>query len=711
MLNFIRLTGAFAASFFKSRATLQLSDTAVAQFASLFHIIGRSDYNVPQAFSDPAYLDIRYEEWSRSLGIGMAVNKDKSPRRKKPGKAPVKANASGTAAAKAINGIVASHKWAQGPLAEFAIDFPEAPPATDWPYAAHIIGSGLQRRDLASAKLLTLLNALDAASDRKSANTILEAVRVAVEAQWMEYGPHLRDAALKLLEQSSSRSDRGFETFLAAWPRLRSDRLLRTSAVKALASNLVLVGARLQSLQQLEGDFATARLVLCLCMVPDANDVNPDELASLLGAWAGNTKWGQVHHRLWWTEQAKECGGRPLTDVPAAVTEAVRHIEQLRLTGGRRRPELQLAEMAPESRAAWRRLLKRSVGSDEDLGAAVAEALLWYTAPVDDRQAQLAVMELYGREVRTALAPLREHCARIVRTRVESILGLVEGQPDVADLIDGRGAVQDDRALALDVPARIHEPRTWIGDARIEAMIEAAIASAADGYAREFESTADSGEETHVANLFRDVQHQFHAVNRRIATLAAESGANKRLVLRLDYRVVGKHEEGGPGVGPPSFSTDVCLLVQAREGTCPPFARRVSFIQAKRLHVREGANDVEYYPIKSEQLENLAEQTQSSYLLLIGPKRHDLVMPVLPARLVLDLIARGQLSSSLYPKVLPPISRGLASWLTYEAIGLWTGNWRPAALQRADGRKRRRPFLLVEITAEIRTAGADGWLP
>lgn len=340
--------------------------------------------------------------------------------------------------------------------------------------------------------------------------------------------------------------------------------------------------------------------------------------------------------------------------------------------------------------------------------AAIAEALLWYAAPVDDRQAQLAVMELYGRRVRTALAPLRDHCARIVRTRVESILGLAAAQPDTAHLIDVRGLMPS-LMTAPDALVHAQKPRTWIGDARIERMIETAIASAADGYAEEMENTAEIDEEPHVANLFRDLKNEFQAVNRRLAVIAVESEANKRLVLRLDYRLVPKREEGGPGLGAGRLATDVFLLVQAREGTSAPFARRVSFLQAKRLHFRKRGS-VQHYPIKSKQLEDLTEQTESSYLLLVGPKRHDLAMPVLPARLVLELIARGQLSSSsLYPAALPPIARGLASWLTYDAIGLWTGDWREDAFKLAEGGERRRPVLLVEITAEMQTAGPDGW--
>jgi hypothetical protein len=578
--------------------------------------------------------------------------------------------------------------------------------------AARVISSDLQRLDLTATQLLTLIAALDAASDRQSANAIREAVLVAVEIQWEEYRSGLCDAAIAALEHRNSRWESNFDHFLTAWPRLRSDPLLRARAINVLASDLPRVGARLWSLRQLEGDLGDAQRVLCLCMDRNAKDVDPDEVASLVGAWVGHTTWGQLQHRLWWIGARKGRDAIPLTDVPTPVTEVVQHVEQLRLTVGRRSPELQLAEMAPESRAAWRRLVKASVGADDHLRAAVAEALLWYTASVDDRQAQLAVMELYGRQVRNALAPLRGHCARIVRTRVESILGLVDDrQPDVADLIDGLVAAQDEPTAAPAAPARLRESRTWIGDADIESMIESAIASAAYGYAREFENTADSGEETHVANLFREVRHGFEAVNRRIATLAAEKGANRRLILRLDYRVVGKHEEGGAGLGSPRFSTDVCLLVQAREGTSPPFARRASFLQAKRLHVREGAINIGHYPIKAKQLDDLAKQTQSGYLLLIGPRRQDPTMPVLPARLALDLIARGQLGSSLYPAALSPIAKGLAPWLTYDAIGLWTGDWRPAALRLAEGAKRRRPFLMVEITAEIQTAGPDGWLP
>ena len=57
--------------------------------------------------------------------------------------------------------------------------------------------------------------------------------------------------------------------------------------------------------------------------------------------------------------------------------------------------------------------------------------------------------------------------------------------------------------------------------------------------------------------------------------------------------------------------------------------------QAKRLHVREGAINIGHYPIKAKQLDDLAKQTQSGYLLLIGPRRQDPTMPVLPARLAL----------------------------------------------------------------------------
>jgi hypothetical protein len=639
-------------------------------------------------------------------------SKDRSSRRRKSAKALATINPPQEAAAKALKAIVAHYAWTQSWLAERANHIPGQPTAPDLADVARVIGSDLQRLNLTATQLLTLIAALDAASDRQSANRIREAVLVVVEIQWEEYQSGLCDAAIATLEHTNSRWHSDFDDFLTAWPRLRSDPLLRARAIDVLASDLARVGARLWSLRQLEGDLGDAQRVLCLCMDRNAKDVDPDEVASLVGAWAGHTTWGQLQHRLWWIGAAKRRDVIPLAYVPAPVAEAVQHVEQLRLTAGRRSPELQLADMTPESRAAWRRMLKADVGADSALRDAVAEAVLWYTAPIDDRQAQLAVIELYGAGVRHAMLPFREHQARIVRTRAESVLGLVNGEPDAVDVLAGRSTAGDAATFTPRSAGEIGRPRTWIADARIERLIEAAIDQAARAYAIEFTDTAESGEETHVANLFRDLKHQFQNIDRRIAVLAAESRANERLALRLDYRVVGKKEEGDTGEGSGRFSTDVCLLFQARNAGSPPFARRASLLQAKRLHVRRAATDIEYYPIKPKQLEDIAEQTTSSYILLIGPICDGLALPVIPAKLLLEMIERGhgQPRSVIYPNAVAPIANGLASWMMYDVIGLWTGDWSAPILKRAEGAERRGPFLLVEIIAEILPVGPDGWL-
>jgi hypothetical protein len=61
-------------------------------------------------------------------------------------------------------------------------------------------------------------------------------------------------------------------------------------------------------------------------------------------------------------------------------------------------------------------------------------------------------------------------------------------------------------------------------------------------------------------------------------------------------RVVGKPEEGGPGVCTKRFSADVCLLFAARDSG-KRFARRASLLQAKRLYRKRSALDVDYYPV------------------------------------------------------------------------------------------------------------------
>jgi hypothetical protein len=84
-------------------------------------------------------------------------------------------------------------------------------------------------------------------------------------------------------------------------------------------------------------------------------------------------------------------------------------------------------------------------------------------------------------------------------------------------------------------------------------------------------------------------------------------------------------------------------------------------------------------------------------------------MPVIPARLFLDLGDRGMPANQIGPQAAAQIGKSIAAWLVEDVIGLWTGDWSPPIIQRAIGGEGREPYLLVTISAEIVPKGPDGW--
>ena len=44
------------------------------------------------------------------------------------------------------------------------------------------------------------------------------------------------------------------------------------------------------------------------------------------------------------------------------------------------------------------------------------------------------------------------------------------------------------------------------------------------------------------------------------------------------------------------------------------------------------------------------------------------------------------------------VARSLAQWMTYDLLGLWPGDDRPAVLERAEGAAERGPDFVVELS-------------
>lgn len=498
-----------------------------------------------------------------------------------------------------------------------------------------------------------------------------------------------------------------FCTFMECWPRLRSDISLRDLLVEALQEGFCKVDCSVPHLRYLDGDLVTAKRVLAIVMKtlprrPVEKGFPKSALALLMAQWAGHSTWGQLQHVLWLEGETEDTHVQAALDALPSnigrVRALLREFEIIILT----QPDYALSELSPETRASWRRELKSVIGDDEALRAATTEALLWFGPTWLDRAILFAVLELNAASLESSLQPFAAHPDALVRRRAHAVLGMALPGPDLVDLLTRRREIA---GASMDAP--LPATRTWVGDARIERLIETTLDEVAHAAGAAIGKTLDSGEETHVMLLFERLRESFDRMTDRLAKLAAETHANERLTLRLDYRVVGKQEEGNAGVGTDRFSTDICLIFEAREaGQC--FAHRASLLQAKRLYRNKNSPAVDYYPIKADQLADLAGQTMASFLLLLGPTCNGTAIPVIPAQLVLDLIERGEPSTQMAPAQASRLGKAIGTWLVEDIIGLWAGDWDEEIITRAKGGPNREPYLLVEVIVDRVRRGQDG---
>src|SRR3954451_3846132 len=556
----------------------------------------------------------------------------------------------------------------------------------NWPEAARLIGSSSEILVIDPATYRTLSSFLGDAPDREAAEMIREAMDGWVRKRWSIFEVDWRGEALKLFKGNGF-GYRAFQDFIDRWPQLGSDPELLADVIETFERDPRDIEDKAGRLRALTGTIASVKIVIEVITQHNAGPKVSRELASLIAEWAGETVWGKLQYVIWQTDTMAYRSQVDLT-VPDSVRIVATHLAQLGLTTGSARPGFRISDLSADTRAAWRRSLRAAIGTDLELRAAVTEALLWFGQPRDDRAILFTVLELHPESLNEAMESLRDHPSELVRLRAKAVLDLANGEPDAAELLRIPRRARDAGA-----PGE-QQSVTWIGDARIEGLIKAALADAAREFGAEVRRTVDSGEETHVAILFERLRNALRGVTARLAAMAAETDANERLALKLEHRIVGKHEEGGAGVGTDRFSTDVCLLFEARYAGAQPFARR-SLLQAKRLHRRGAARDVEYYPVDRVQLEDLAGQTLASFLMLVGPMSEGITMPVIPARLFLDLAEGGMLPNDISPQAAARIAKSLSAWLVEDVMGLWTGDWNTAIVDRAAGSEGREPYLLV----------------
>lgn len=559
----------------------------------------------------------------------------------------------------------------------------------DWPNIAADIAAGLDGLSLSYSAYKQLAGGVGLCSDKISCSSLKRSLALWREKNGEALIEDLREDAKTVASQMSKPWE--FADFLSEWPLLRTNRELLDALISQAEAKRDGrdIDSALVNLSHMMGGIENGKRVL-LFVVGNKHVNDKDLVARLIYDWAGPSIWGQLHYDLWVSNEGHASKPR---EVEPEIVAAASELRQLPLIVGSKVADIDLTKMSKESRAAWRRTLAASVATNEELRDVITEALLWYAEDREDLLAQLAAIEINGANCDAILGQYKDHPSRIVRLRTASALALMTGEPDPFDLIaTARRSLPTPSLLAL------APPRTWLGDARIEQMLENALHRAAIEMEDETICTVASGEETQVAILFERMRNACRQVNKTLTVLAHEMGDDECPEFKLERRIVGKHEEGGEGLhkNAKAFSTDICLVMRAERRGEPPFAERACLIQAKRLHRSDSPLKSDYYQIDLGQVRDISSQTASSFLLLVGPGT-DVVMPIIPARLFLDCSNDSQKTRRIRPEVGARLGRSLSSWLVYEVIGLWTGDPNPDVVKRAHGKSGAQPTMLIEL--------------
>ncbi|WP_164759585.1 hypothetical protein, partial [Mesorhizobium sp. M5C.F.Ca.IN.020.29.1.1] len=342
-----------------------------------------------------------------------------------------------------------------------------------------------------------------------------------------------------------------------------------------------------------------------------------------------------------------------------------------------------------------------SIGGDTALKEAATEALLWFAHAREDLFAQFTALEINDSDPVAGIKPLQSHPSRLVALRAQSALDLLVKTSDSLEALLTKNGPEVVASPSL--PAS----RTWLGDARLEQLLRTAFDRAASSMAAEVSSTASSGEENLVGKLLERLRGACEQVTERAAILARETDRGERLTISLSHRVIGKTEEGDPGlVKDRRFSADVTLILRARRGAEPPFSQRATLIQAKRLR-RGTPLEGEHYAVNMSQMEDIANQTSSSFLLALGPPALGVTMPVAPAQLLVDRFGVIVKERHIHPDRVARLGRSLAVWLVDDVIGLWTGDAREDAVEKASAGAGDRDTILVEIAVAMESVDPE----
>ncbi|QRK04007.1 hypothetical protein JQX13_27390 [Archangium violaceum] len=349
--------------------------------------------------------------------------------------------------------------------------------------------------------------------------------------------------------------------------------------------------------------------------------------------------------------------------------------------------------------SAWRQEVVRRFVKKPVLRKAAIEFFLWCAPDAAASEAELVTLSLVKTSTdRRLLRRLGEHPSTRVRFRVRAINAWLaagpESAPEPQTPATLTGALRHLRASGA---MTLGGGRTWLRDRDLEELLLGAFSRVERDFSARYPEHFREDEARLVTRLLEDLKHEFESIRSDLSILLSQ-GQPVPLELDLQYRRTRAPVEGESapeGLRPGGVELAFVLKVEVESFLT---TKRAVLVQATKLERRGEGQWAPNIRLAREQVDGLLGQSESSFCLFLVPPSLRAECWMVPARMVRGLMeAQGSLST-VSREGAQRVARSLAQWMTYDLLGLWTGDDRPAVLERAEGNPERGPDFIVEIS-------------
>ncbi|WP_434382677.1 hypothetical protein [Melittangium boletus] len=348
--------------------------------------------------------------------------------------------------------------------------------------------------------------------------------------------------------------------------------------------------------------------------------------------------------------------------------------------------------------AAWRREVTQRCAKKPPLRKAAMEFFLWCAPDAAASEAELVTLSLVKTSTdRRLLRKLGEHPATRVRFRVRAINAWLAAGPESAEPETPATLTGALRHLRSAGALSLGGGRTWLRDRDLEELLLGAFGRVERDFSARYPEHAREDEASLVTRLLEDLAREFDSIRSDLSILLSQG---QPVPLELSFRFRRRPApEGGPGPEDGARPAGVALafvLDVAVDGFLT--TKRAALVRARKLESRGEGQWAPQLRLGREQVDELLGRSESSFCLFLGPPAPRAECWMVPARLVRGLM-EAQASLSTVPREsVQRVGRSLAQWMTYELLGLWTGDDRPGVLEWTQDGAANGPEFVVDIS-------------